>query len=88
MINLDTNTAIAFIAENSPLRSELKQYVAGRELVMAQVAVEEFNAIVRYSAGVKEKVRALCFLQRVRVVPNITVYGCSIFTSNTTVRRK
>ncbi len=70
VINLDTNTAIAFIAENSPLRFELKQYVAGCELVMTQAAMEEFKAIVKYSAGVKEKARSLRFLHRVRMIPN------------------
>ena len=65
MINLDTNTAIAFIAEDSTVRHTLREFVKGQQLVMAQTALNEFINIVQRSAGVSEQARANRFLQRV-----------------------
>ncbi|MEH2025892.1 hypothetical protein [Nostoc sp.] len=38
MINLDTNTAIAFIAEGSHVRHELQAFVNKQQMVIAQTA--------------------------------------------------
>jgi predicted nucleic acid-binding protein len=70
VINLDTNAAIAFIAQESPIRQQLKAIVQDQQLVMAQTAFDEFRTIVRYSAGVLEQARAKRFLQRVTIVPD------------------
>jgi predicted nucleic acid-binding protein len=69
VINLDTNTAIAFVAENSPVRHELKAYIAGQKLVMTQTAFDEFCKIVQFSGGPLERSRATRFLARVAIVP-------------------
>jgi predicted nucleic acid-binding protein len=70
VINLDTNTAIAFIAQESPIRQHLNAIVQDQQLIMAQTAFDEFCTIVRYSAGVLEQARAKQFLQRVTIVPD------------------
>jgi predicted nucleic acid-binding protein len=70
VINLDTNTAIAFIAQASPIRHQLKAIVRNQQLVMAQTAFDEFRSIVSYSAGTLEQARATRFLARVRIVPD------------------
>ncbi|MEH1933485.1 MAG: DUF1308 domain-containing protein [Nostoc sp.] len=70
MINLDTNTAVAFIAEGSPVRYELQAFVNKQQMVIAQTAFNEFVNIVQYSAGSSEQTRANRFLQRVTVVPD------------------
>ncbi|ACC82420.1 DUF1308 domain-containing protein [Nostoc punctiforme] len=69
MINLDTNTAVAFIVEGSPVRYELQGFV-NKQMVIAQTAFNEFVNIVQYSAGSLEQTRANRFLQRVTVVPD------------------
>lgn len=68
MINLDTNTAIAFIAEGSPIRHELRAFVSDKQMVMAQTAFDEFVNIARYSGGDSEKARMARFILRVMVV--------------------
>ncbi|MBH8566293.1 DUF1308 domain-containing protein [Nostoc sp. CENA67] len=68
MINLDTNTAVAFIAEGSPVRYELRAFVKKQQMVIAQTAFNEFINIVQYSAGSLEQTRANRFLQRVIIV--------------------
>lgn len=68
MINLDTNTAISFIAEASTVRHQLKAFVNDQQMVMAQTAFNEFINIVRSSGGSLEQARANRFLQRVMVV--------------------
>lgn len=70
MINLDTNTAVAFIAEGSPVHYELQAFVNKQQMVITQVAFNEFVNIVQYSAGSSEQTRANRFLQRVTVVPD------------------
>ncbi|MEX0269063.1 DUF1308 domain-containing protein [Leptolyngbyaceae cyanobacterium UHCC 1019] len=70
MINLDTNTAIAFVAEGSTVRHQLKAFVQDQQLVMAKTAFDEFVNIVKYSGGSSEQARANRFLQRVTVVPD------------------
>lgn len=70
MINLDTNTAIAFVAEGSTIRYQLKAFVQNQQLVMAQTAFDEFMNIIKYSGGALEQERASQFLNRVMVVPN------------------
>jgi len=42
VINLDTNTAISFVAEGSTVRHQLKAFVQNQQLVMAQTAFDEF----------------------------------------------
>lgn len=74
MINLDTNTAIAFIAEASTIRQQLRAFVTDQQLVMAQTAFNEFINIVQKSGGISEQARANRFLQRVTIVSdNISV---------------
>ncbi len=68
MINLDTNTAIAFIAEGSTVRHQLRAFVQDQQLMMAQTAFDEFTNIVKYSGGTLEQERANRFLERVTVV--------------------
>ena len=70
MINLDTNTAIAFIAEGSTVRYQLRAFVQDQQLVMAETAFDEFTQIVKYAGGNLEQARAKQFLQRVAVVPD------------------
>jgi len=44
--------------------------VAGHELVMAEMAADEFQAIVAVIGGPKEQARARRLLTRVRIVPD------------------
>lgn len=68
MINLDTGTCLAFISEGSPIRSQLKTYVQGQQLVMTQTAFDEFTNIVQQIGGASEQERANQFLQRITVI--------------------
>jgi predicted nucleic acid-binding protein len=70
VLNLDTGTAIALIAENSPHRYELRQYVNGKEMVMTQTAFSEFIPIVKTIARLSEQTRANRLLQRVTIIPD------------------
>lgn len=70
MINLDTNTAIAFVAEGSTVRYQLRAFVQSQQLVMTQTAFDEFVNIIKYSGGASEQDRANRFLSRVMVVPD------------------
>jgi hypothetical protein len=70
VLNLDTGTAIALIAENSPHRYELRQYVNGKEMVMTQTAFTEFTNIVKTIARLSEQNRANRLLQRVTIIPH------------------
>jgi predicted nucleic acid-binding protein len=70
VINLDTNTAIAFVAEGSNIRYQLKAFVQGQQLVIVQTAFDEFVNIIQYSAGTLEQDRANRFLDRVTIVPD------------------
>jgi hypothetical protein len=70
VINLDTNTAIAFVAEGSPVRHQLKAFVGNQQLVMVQTAFNEFSRIIEASGGSVEQARADRFLQRITVIPD------------------
>ncbi|GAX37491.1 DUF1308 domain-containing protein [Nodularia sp. NIES-3585] len=70
MINLDTVTAIAFIAENYPIRSLLRQYVNGQEMVITQTAFAEFTNIVKTVGKLSEQTRANRLLQRLTIIPD------------------
>jgi predicted nucleic acid-binding protein len=70
VINLDTSTAISFVAEGSTVRHQLKAFVQNQQLVMAQTAFDEFVNIVKYSGGSVEQARADRLLQRVTVIPD------------------
>ncbi len=70
MINLDTNTAIAFVAEGSPVRHQLKSFVSNQQLVMVQTAYDEFLGIVQCSGGSAEQARAVRLVQRITVIPD------------------
>ncbi|MDZ7959236.1 MAG: DUF1308 domain-containing protein [Aulosira sp. DedQUE10] len=70
MINLDTVTAVAFVAEGSVIRYQLRQYGQGQQMVITQTAFDEFNAIVQSIGGALEKARASRLLQRVTLIPN------------------
>lgn len=65
MINLDTNTAIAFVSEGSPVRHQLRAFVDNQQLVMVQTAYDEFLRIIQASGGSAER-----FMKRVTVVPD------------------
>src|SRR5438093_738167 len=69
-VNLDTTTAITFFSEGSPERHRLKAFVQGRSLIMAQAAVQEFQAIILAVAGPTEQARAHRFLNRIATVPD------------------
>jgi hypothetical protein len=47
MVNLDTVSAVAFIAEGSLVRYLLRQYIKEQQMVMTQTAFNEFTAIVQ-----------------------------------------
>lgn len=49
MVNLDTNTALALIAEGSLIRHQLRQYVGDQQMVITQTAFAEFTRIVQRS---------------------------------------
>lgn len=68
MINLDTGSVIALIAENSTVRHQLRQYIQNQEIVITQTALGELQDIVRDIAGEKEQSRAERFLEKVTVV--------------------
>lgn len=70
MINLDTNSAIAFVAEGSTVRYQLLSFVQSQQLVMTQTAVDEFVNIIKYSGGILEKERANRFLNRIIAIPD------------------
>ncbi len=70
VINLDTNTAIAFIAEGSNVRHKLRTFVGNQQLVMTQTAFDEFLNITQNSGGSSEQARADRFVQRIVVVPD------------------
>jgi len=70
VINLDTNTAIAFVAEGSTVRYQLRAFVQNQQLLMAQTAFHEFVNIIKYSGGALEQERASRFLNRIMVVPD------------------
>jgi predicted nucleic acid-binding protein len=70
VINLDTNTVIAFVAEGSPVRHQLRAFVDNQQLVMVQTAYDEFLRIIQASGGSAEQERAERFLKRVTVFPD------------------
>ena len=70
MVNLDTVTGLAFIAESSPVRYHLRIYVQGQQMMMTQTAFDEFTAIVQRVGGQSEQDRASRFLQRVTIIPD------------------
>lgn len=70
MLNLDTGTGFAFVAEDSPIRYQLRMYIQGQQMVMAQTAFDEFNSIVQTLGSSSEQARANRFLQKIAIVPN------------------
>ena len=70
MLNLDTGTALAFIAQDSPVRYQLQTYVQGQQMIMTQTAFNEFANIVQQIGGALEQARASRFLQRVTIIPD------------------
>lgn len=68
LVNLDTGTALAFIAEGSPIRDELRQYVQNTKMVITQTAFNEFTNIVQGSGGSLEQDRASRFIERVTLI--------------------
>lgn len=65
MVNLDTVTSLAFIAEGSSVRYQLRIYVQEQQMVMTQTALDEFMGIVQRVGGQSEQDRASRFMQRV-----------------------
>ena len=70
MINLDTGTVIAFIAEGSFVRYDLRQYINEQEIIITKTAFDEFTNIVETIGGLSEQTRARRFLQRVTIIPD------------------
>jgi predicted nucleic acid-binding protein len=70
VINLDTNSAIAFVAENSTVRQPLRAFGQNQQLLMVQTAYDEWINILKYSGGPVEQARANRFLERIVVVPD------------------
>ncbi|MEM8829183.1 MAG: DUF1308 domain-containing protein [Cyanobacteria bacterium P01_G01_bin.19] len=68
MLNLDTGTAIAFIAEGSTQRRLLREYIGDCKMVITATAVEEFRKIVNTIAGERERARAYLLLQKVDII--------------------
>ena len=68
-VNLDTGSAVAFVSEGSPIRGQLKAAVEGRQMVMTETALEEFQGTLRV-AGPLETARAGRLLDRVQIVPD------------------
>jgi Protein of unknown function (DUF1308) len=69
-VNLDTSGATGFVAEGSPVRVLLKNFVAGRPMLMCMSAQTEFLNAVAKKAGITERARATRFLKRVTIVPD------------------
>lgn len=69
MLNLDTGTAIALIAENSPVRYLILSYIANHSLVMTRTAITEFISIAFTIGGISEQDRANRFLKRIQTIP-------------------
>lgn len=70
MFNLDTGTAIAFIAEGSPIRFQLRTYLRNRPLLITRTAITEFISIAFTIGGNSEQARANRFLKRVQTIPD------------------
>ncbi|TGV13095.1 DUF1308 domain-containing protein [Mesorhizobium sp. M00.F.Ca.ET.186.01.1.1] len=68
MVNIDTGTANAFIAEDSPIVGELNKFVEDKQMVMTETAFGEFTNIVSTIAGPKELKRAEQFIARVTII--------------------
>lgn len=70
MVNLDTGTGFAFVAENSPVRYQLRIYVQEQQMVMTQTAFDEFTSIVQTVGSSSEQARASRLLQKVTLIPD------------------
>ena len=70
MFNIDTGTAIAFIAEDSPIRFQLRAIVGNQTLLMCRTAITEFINIAFTIGGQSEQARANRFLKRVQTIPD------------------
>ncbi|HAC62391.1 MAG TPA: DUF1308 domain-containing protein [Cyanothece sp. UBA12306] len=70
MINLDTGTAIAFVAEESNLRYQLQSYVKNQSMVMTQTAIAEFRNIVQTIGGEREQQRGINFEKYIVIIPD------------------
>jgi Protein of unknown function (DUF1308) len=68
VVNLDTNAAIAFVSEGSPVRHALKAVVGGGRMVISETARREFEAIAASCGGPLEQARAARLLARVTTV--------------------
>lgn len=68
-VNLDTGSAVGFVSEGSPVRGQLKAAVEGRQMVMTETALEEFQGTLRV-AGPLETARAGRLLDRVQIIPD------------------
>ena len=69
-VNLDTGTAVAFVADGSPILAQLEGYVSGKQMVMTMTALDQFAKIVHTIGGSQEQARAATFLTRVVPVPD------------------
>lgn len=68
MLNLDTGSAIALVAQDSLVRHLLRQYIGSQQMVMTQTAVAELSDIIRGVAGQLETARYVRFLQIITVI--------------------
>ncbi len=69
-VNVDAGTARAVVAQDSPVRHEIKAFVKDKEMVMTQTAHDEFSEALGRLGGAKEKARGKKFLDRVTVIPD------------------
>lgn len=82
--NLDTNTAIALVAQDSPVRQAIRSSLAGQELGMTQTAANELRSIVGAVGGPLEQARAVELLRRVNIIadnPSARVAGLRLTKS-------
>lgn len=67
-VNIDSSTARALVAENSPVRHAIKSKIGDSHMVMTQTAEMEFREAVNRLAGAAERARADRFLNKVKTV--------------------
>jgi hypothetical protein len=65
---LDASTAIGFVAEGAWVRHHLKAKVSGKEMVMTETALREFQEILLEKGGPTEQSRASRLLGKVTVI--------------------
>jgi hypothetical protein len=70
VVNLDTNTGFALVSEGSWVRRQIKAHLQGKQSVMTETALQEFQGILATMGGPSEQARAARFLSKISVVPD------------------